>query len=198
MLALILISAVFAWRSPFFLSADNLLNVALQSATNIVLAIGMTFVIASAGIDLSVGAFVALTGVTMGLAAKAGLGVGGMFAAGFATGTGAGSVNGLLIARSRVAPFVATLATMSVARGLALIVTGTRPIYGMPDGFAFLGTGRIAGIPVPVLIALVVAGAAAFLLGRTTFGRYTLAIGGNEEAARLAGVPVARDRKSVV
>ncbi|MCL5942703.1 MAG: ribose ABC transporter permease [Actinobacteria bacterium] len=190
--ALLALAVLFAVLSPFFLTTDNLLNVALQSSTNIVLAIGMTFVVTSAGIDLSVGSLVALAGVSMGLAAKAGAGTFAMLAIGLLVGIAGGVSNGVLVAAARIPPFIATLAIMSVARGVALIVTGTRPIYGMPEAFRSLGAGRVWGIPVPVMIAAVVAVAGALLLRRTVFGSYTIAMGGNEQALRLSGVSVGR------
>jgi len=189
--ALLALCAFFSFTSPYFMRVDNLLNVALQSATNIVLAVGMTFVIASGGIDLSVGSIVALSGVVMGLSARAGLPPLAMIALGLAVGTTLGAFNGVLVSKARIPPFIATLATMSMARGIALIVTGTRPIYGMPAAFRQIGAGRWFGIPSPAIIALIVALVGAFILHRTKTGRYTLAIGGNERAAVLSGIDVA-------
>lgn len=192
LLVLLLAAGFFALRSPFFLTSQNLLNVALQSSTNLVLAIGMTFVIGSAGIDLSVGSLLAIAGVSMGLVSRAG-GAGPLvLLMGLAVGVAGGLLNGGLIAGWRIPPFIATLATASAARGLALILTGTRPIYGMPPWVRFLGAGKLGPIPMPVIIALVVALVGWVLMRRTQFGTYTLAMGGNEEALRLSGVNVRR------
>lgn len=197
LLALLLTAGFFALRSPFFLTGENLLNVALQSSTNMVLALGMTFVIGSAGIDLSVGSLLAMAGVSMGLVTQAGGGWALVLLAGLGTAVMGGMVNGGLVAGWRVPPFIATLATASAARGLALIVTGTRPIYGMPPEIRFLGAGKLGPVPMPVIIAAVVAVAAWLLMNRTQFGTYTLAIGGNEQAVRLSGVNVGRWKVAV-
>jgi ribose/xylose/arabinose/galactoside ABC-type transport system permease subunit len=196
-LVLALTAAFFALRSPFFLTSDNLLNVALQSATNMVLAVGMTMVIASAGIDLSIGSLLAVAGVAMGVVSRAGGGSALVLGVGLAAGMAGGLVNGGLIAGWRIPPFIATLAVASAARGLALIVTGTRPIYGMPPVMRFLGAGKVGPVPVPVIIAVLVATAGHVLMTRTQFGVYTLAIGGNEEALRLSGVNTGRWKVAV-
>jgi ribose/xylose/arabinose/galactoside ABC-type transport system permease subunit len=169
---------------------DNLLNVAQQTSINAIIAVGMTFVIISAGIDLSVGSIVAFSGgilasllhlnVPIPLALLAGLGV----------GLGCGLGNGLLIAVGGIPPFIATLGMMSVLRGATLLYMGGRPITGFPETFRFLSTGKVFHIPFPVIIMAAVYIVGHFVLTRTKLGRYTYAIGGNEEAAVLSGVNV--------
>jgi len=176
--------------TPHFLTVSNLLNVLEQTSINAVIAVGMTFVIISGGIDLSVGSLVAVAGVVlatllqwplpMPLAIVAALAVGFLF----------GGMNGVAIAWGRLPPFIATLGMMSVARGCALLFTDGRPISGFEPAFRSLATGRPLGVPASVLIAAVVYVAAQFVLQRTRFGRYVYAMGGNEEATRLSGVNV--------
>lgn len=194
-----------------FLAPGNVLNILRQIAVNAVLATGQTFVIITAGIDLSVGSLIALTGVLMAgsqsaahapllsllIAVVVGIGVGGA----------AGAVNGTPVVKLGLPPFITTLAMMLMARGLAFLYTGGRPIEIDNAAFNSLGTGlllpglgrlvHIPGIPVPVVIMLAVVVAASYALGQTRFGRYVYAIGGNEEAARLSGINVGRVKLSV-
>jgi ribose transport system permease protein len=176
--------------TPHFLTASNLVNVVEQSAIIGIVAVGMTFVIVTGGIDLSVGSLVALSGIAFGLAVRAGAPAGVAAAAGLAAGLGCGLVNGALITVGRLPPFIATLGMMSVARGVALMLTDGRPISGFPAGFRALATGHLLGVPLPVVLMLALYAIAHFTLTRTTLGRYTYAIGGNEEAAALSGVDV--------
>ncbi len=176
--------------TPHFMTTSNLLNVVEQSAVIGVLAVGMTFVILTGGIDLSVGSLVALAGIVFGLAVRSELAVPVAVAAALAAGTAGGVVNGVLVTAGRLPPFIATLGMMSVARGLALVLSDGRPISGFDAGFRTLSTGRLAGVPVSTLIMLTIYGVAAFTLSRTVLGRYTYAVGGNEEAAALSGVNV--------
>jgi ribose transport system permease protein len=183
--------------TPHFMTASNLLNVVEQSAVIGVLAVGMTFVILTGGIDLSVGSLVALSGVVFGLAVRGGASeVAGVVAA-LAAGVSCGIVNGALITVGRLPPFIATLGMMSVARGFALVLSDGRPISGFDASFRLLSTGRLAGVPVPTLVMLATYAAAAFILSRTVLGRYTYAVGGNEEATVLAGVNVKRVKTTV-
>jgi len=176
--------------TPHFLTLSNLLNVAAQTSINATVAVGMTFVILSAGIDLSVGSIVALSGVVLGMALQAGYPLGLALPASLAAGFACGVTNGALISWGRLPPFIVTLGTMSIARGAALLATEGRPISGFDPSFRSLATGRIGFIPAPVIVMAVVYVMAHVLLTRTTFGRYVYAIGGNEEATRLSGVPV--------
>lgn len=189
-IGLILLCAFFAILSPYFFTVSNLLNVAQQSAIIAVISVGMTFVIITAGIDLSVGSVLAFAGVTMASALHAGLPVPLAIMIGFATGFGCGLINGMLISFGKLPPFIATLGMMSIARGAALWYTDGRPISGFDDGFRFLATGEIFHIPVAVIIMILVYFIAHFVLTKTKLGRYTYAIGGNEEAAILSGINV--------
>jgi ribose transport system permease protein len=176
--------------TPHFLTVSNLLNVLEQTAINAIVAVGMTFVIISGGIDLSVGSVLALSGIALGSALQAGAAVPVAIALALAVGLGCGLVNGVLVTFGRLPPFIATLGMMSVARGAALMLAEGRPISGFEDGFRMLATGRVLMMPAPAIIAALIYAVAHFVLGHTVFGRATYAIGGNEEAARLSGVHV--------
>jgi ribose transport system permease protein len=169
---------------------SNLLNVAQQTSINAIIAVGLTFVIITAGIDLSVGSILAFAGVVLAWTLEAGVPLPLALLVGLGVGTLNGMVNGFLIAYGRLPPFISTLGMMSVARGCALLFSDGRPISGFSEGFRFLATGELFYIPVPVIITGIVYIAAHFVLTRTKFGRYAYAIGGNEEAALLSGVNV--------
>ena len=190
LVGLFLLGALLSFLSPFFLTASNLMNVMEQTAINAVIAVGMTFVILSAGIDLSVGSIAALSGVVMANRLQAGWSLPLAILAGLLTGALCGAFSGLLITRGKLPPFIATLGMMSVARGSALLFTDGRPISGFDESLRWLSTGRLLGIPLPVLLTILLYAVAIVLLNRTRFGRYVYAIGGNEEAARLSGVAV--------
>ncbi|MFQ5770040.1 MAG: ABC transporter permease, partial [bacterium] len=169
---------------------SNLLNVAQQTAINAIIAVGMTFVIITAGIDLSVGSVMAFAGVVLASSLRAGVPLPVALLIGLGVGLVSGLVNGMLITYGRLPPFISTLGMMSVARGAALLYTQGRPISGFSDDFRYLATGELLHIPLPVIIMVGVYGMAHFVLTRTKLGRYTYAIGGNEEAASLSGVNV--------
>ena len=186
---------LFAILASGFLSVANLLNVVLAVATEGILAVGMTAVILTGGIDLSVGSVVALTGVVAALTAvhvppaMAGLvalvtavGVGGVF----------GTFSGACVARFRIPPFLVTLALLTICRGLAFVVGGGRSLGNLPDSFDWLGQGHILGIPIPVIVMAIVFVAGWFVLRRMVYGRYVYAVGGNETAAWLAGIDTRR------
>lgn len=176
--------------TPHFLTVSNLLNVAQQTSINAIIAVGLTFVIITAGIDLSVGSILAFAGVVMAWMLETGVPLPLALLVGLGVGTLNGMVNGVLISYGRLPPFISTLGMMSVARGCALLFSDGRPISGFSEGFRFLATGEVFHIPVPVIITGIVYIAAHFVLTRTKFGRYAYAIGGNEEAAMLSGVNV--------
>lgn len=189
-LILAIICIIFALGSDQFLTVSNLTNVALQTSIIAVVAIGMTFVILAAGIDLSVGSLVALTGaLAAGLAVRQGLGTYPAILLALLAGMAAGLVNGLLVVKGKMPPFVATLASMAVARGLTLVYTEGRPVAGIDEAFISIGNGTFLGIPNPVIIMLAVFLMAYLVLGYTTYGNYVYATGGNEEISRLAGIP---------
>ena len=189
-LGLLGLCALLTILTPHFLTISNLLNITQQTTINAIIAVGMTFVILSGGIDLSVGSIVALAGVVLGSALQAGQPIPIAIALSLVTGGVCGALNGLLITRGGLPPFIATLGMMSIARGLALMYTDGRPISGYDASFRSLATGSLLMIPTPVILMVVIYLAAHFVLMRTTFGRYVYAIGGNEEATRLSGVRV--------
>jgi ribose/xylose/arabinose/galactoside ABC-type transport system permease subunit len=181
--------------SPYFLSVSNFLNILLATAVIGVLAYGATFVIAAAGIDLSLGSVLGLSGVVGALAINE---LGLPWPLGIllclATGAFCGLINGLLNARFGIPAFIATLGMLGVARGLALVLTNGVPVYGLADPVVYLGQGRPLGIPTPVIIFLLVGAIAHVVLAYTRFGKYALVIGDNEAAARAMGVHVQRHR----
>ncbi|MEN9656763.1 MAG: ribose transporter permease [Pseudomonadota bacterium] len=192
LLALLLISSVLSVMSRDFLTVNNLLNVLRQVSINALIAFGMTFVILLGGIDLSVGAVLALSSVAIASMIAAGVDPILATLCGVLAGSALGAVNGLIISRGKVAPFIATLGTMTVFRGLALVASDGRPITGFnSDFFAMLGGGYIANlIPVPVVTTTLAFVALWFLLKKTVFGRHVYAVGGNEEASLISGVKV--------
>jgi ribose/xylose/arabinose/galactoside ABC-type transport system permease subunit len=190
-LALVVLVAANALFTPGFATASNFWNVLLQTSEVLLAAVGMTLVMATGGIDLSVGSVMALAGAVAAVALPYGAlaAVGLALAAALAVGV----VNGGLIARTRVQPIVVTLSTLIAARGLAQIVSRDGNLVTIDDvRFLAIGRGHLGVVPVQVLLALGAAIVAAFALRATAFGRYVLATGGNPRAARLAGVPVAR------
>jgi ribose transport system permease protein len=190
LLGLVLISVVFAFQSDVFLTQPNLINILQQSSINACIALGMTLVIISGGIDLSVGPVAALSAVLGAAMLVAGVPIPLAIAGALAAGVACGFVNGALIAWGGLQPFIVTLGGLSLYRALALIYTGGQPIFGLPDDFRALTNGSIAGIPNPVIIVAVLALAAWIILNKTPLGEYFMAVGGNPEAARIAGVPV--------
>jgi ribose transport system permease protein len=191
-IALVVLGGALALLSPVFLTPENLLNVARQVSVNAVMGAGMTFVILTAGIDLSVGSVLALAGVVMASAVKAGLPLALALLAGLAAGTGFGVANGVTVAYGRVAPFIVTLAMLTIARGTTLVYTGGLPISNLGAAFDWFGQGDVFGIPVPVLVMLLVFLLSYVVLAQMVVGRYVYAIGGNAEAARLSGINVRR------
>ncbi len=194
---LIALVVVMAALSKDFLHGQNLLNVGVQASVTAILAFGVTFVIVSAGIDLSVGSVAALSATVVAWAATSqGLPVVVAVLLGLAVGAVAGLVSGALVAYGRLPAFIATLAMLSVGRGLALVISGGSPI-AFPSSVSRLGDTLGGWLPVPVLVMAAMGLLAALVLGRTYTGRAMFAIGGNEEAARLSGIDVKR-RKLVV
>ncbi|MFE5185352.1 substrate-binding domain-containing protein [Streptomyces sp. NPDC056628] len=195
--ALIVLVIAMSALSGDFLTTDNLLNVGVQAAVTAVLAFGVTFVIVSAGIDLSVGSVAALSATVLAWSATShGVPVVIAVLLAVATGIAAGLVNGFLIAYGKLPPFIATLAMLSVARGLSLVISEGSPIP-FPDSVSHLGDTLGGWLPVPVLVMIVMGLIAAFVLGRTYIGRSMYAIGGNEEAARLSGLRVKRQKLAI-
>ncbi|MGI4957210.1 MAG: ABC transporter permease [Janthinobacterium lividum] len=194
LVGLIVVSIVMVFASDSFLSYGNITNILRQVSINALIAVGMTFVILTGGIDLSVGAVMALCGtVAAGLMAA---GMSGALALVLCLllGCGFGLANGAFVAFAGMPPIIVTLATMGIARGLGLIYTGGYPISGLPRWINWFGEGRVLGLQTPIIIMLVVYIVGWVLLERTPFGRYVYAIGGNETATRLSGVRVARSK----
>lgn len=185
-----------------FLKFRNIVNVLRQSAVIGIIACGVTFVIITGGIDLSSGSLVAMIGVLSAMIAREAYGLPIVLAIGGAMALGllAGGISGTLIAKAHIPPFIATLGMMTVARGVGFLFTNGRPVDNLSKSFQFLGQGTILNfgenffIPIPVLIFLVVVLASHFLLSRTRFGKYTYALGGNEQAAYICGVNVDRHK----
>lgn len=190
---LILLCIVMSFASPYFLSLTNLMNVLRQSTLIGIVAAGMTMIIITGGIDLSVGSVLSLSScLTAGMIIWYGWNVWLSVALGIIIGAVFGLLNGLLITQIPLPPFIATLGIMGVARGLAFVYTGGAPIYTFPKSFRYLGQGMIGPVPFPVILMLIIYVLFYILLKRTKLGRYTYAIGGNEEAAILSGIQVGK------
>jgi putative xylitol transport system permease protein len=202
-LAFLLLVAILSVSNEFFLTPGNISNVLLQTSINGVLAIGMTFVILTRGIDLSVGSVVALAGMVSAsfVTSSATAGIAGApypmvvaLAAGILVGVGCGALVGLIVSRFSVPAFVATLGMLSAARGATLIYGGGKPVPALSPEFRWIGTGNILGIPMPVILLAVVFLVSWWVLTRTRFGRYIYAVGGNPHAAKTSGLNVTRIR----
>jgi ribose transport system permease protein len=196
-LGLIFLCLILWILSPYFLTVSNLLNILEQSSINAIIAVGMTFVIITAGIDLSVGSILAFSGVVLATVLQGGVPLPIALLAGLLTGTFCGLVNGILVSFGRLPPFIVTLGMMSIARGAALVFTGGRPVSGFGQGFRWMATGKLFFIPMPLVVMIIIYAVSHLLLTRTKFGRYTYAMGGNEEATFLSGVNV-RFHKTMV
>jgi ribose/xylose/arabinose/galactoside ABC-type transport system permease subunit len=190
-LAGLLLLCIGLWiATPHFLTWNNLANVLQQSTVNAILALGMTFVILTAGIDLSVGSVLAFAGVVAAWTMQAGMPAPVGVLTGIVVGTACGTVNGLLISIGRLPPFIVTLGMMGVARGAALMFADARPISGFSESFRWIARGDFLYLSNFIWILIILYVIAFVTLRLTRFGRYTYAIGGNEQAALLSGVPV--------
>lgn len=191
---LLLISVALSILSPVFLTTSNILSVLLQISNNMFLALGMTLIIILGGIDLSIGSIVAMSGtLTVGFIVTDGLPMGLAIVLGLLIGTASGFFNGVIIAKFRVPAFIVTLAMMNMARGIAYIYSGGRSTRIMDEAFVRIGTGRLFGfIPYPVIYMIILIVIFSVLLGKTKFGTYIYAVGGNRESAHLSGVPIKR------
>ncbi|MGH6805879.1 MAG: ABC transporter permease, partial [Ensifer adhaerens] len=202
-LAFLLLAFILSLSNEYFLTPGNISNVLLQTSINGVLAIGMTFVILTRGIDLSVGSVVALAGMVSASFAttSATAGVAGApypffvaLAIGILVGVACGIIVGFIVSRFAVPAFVATLGMLSAARGMTLIYGGGKPVPALTPEFRWIGTGNILGIPMPVILLAIVFLASWWILTRTRFGRYIYAVGGNPHAAKTSGINVTRIR----
>ena len=189
--ALLIIAAVIAVLEPQFFTSSNLLNIGRQASVLVIVACGMTMVILSGAIDLSVGSAIALCSV-VGASLPTNVGLGAPVTVAMMIGLGAviGAVKGALIAWGGINSFIVTLGMMTVLRGMALTFTGGYPISGVPDAVRFLGFGVVGGIPMPLIVAAIVFVLVALILSKTVLGRHIYAIGSNETSSHIAGVPV--------
>lgn len=198
LVALAALVVVFSMLSPQFMTASNAANIGRQVSVLALISIGMTFVILTGGIDLTVGSTVALTGLaTAGLMVHGHAPVFLSMLGGLLCGGLIGFANGVLVTGIGIAPFVATLGTMTIVRGLGFVYSRGYPIYNLPAEFSLIGGGTLLGIPAPVVILACTAVLAWIVLANTPFGRYVYAVGGNEEAARFSGVKTGRVKLSV-
>ena len=203
LIALVLMVIGMTLLSDKFLTPENGWNILRQISVNLCLSIGMTLIILSGGIDLSVGAILALAGATAAGVLKNGVAIPmfdvllqftvfGAIVCGICVGLGLGWFNGFVVTRLNIPPFVATLGMFSIARGMTMLWTGGFPITGLGSGFGYLGTGAFIGVPMPVWISIVLVVTFAVLTRKTRFGRYLYAVGGNERASLLTGLRVNR------
>lgn len=201
LIALLLMVIAMTFLSDKFLTVTNMWNITRQISVNVCLSVGMTLVILTGGIDLSVGSILALTGAVAAGLFKNGIELPGLnllvcytfFGAALGAifvGSTLGFFNGYVITRFKVPPFVATLAMLTIARGLTMLWTKGFPVTGLGKSFGFLGTGWFLGIPVPVWICAIIVAIAILVTKKTRFGRYIYAVGGNEQASRLSGLNV--------
>jgi len=188
-IAIVLIGTVLSFARPNFLTVSNLVNVIRQISINGILAVGVTYVLLTGGVDLSLGSLVALTGVVAATFGSSQYPVVLPVMAGVLTGAACGAANGVVVTKGKVAPFIVTLGMMTVARGLALVFSGGRPVSNLSPGFTRLG-GDVAGVPIPVLVLAVVALVSVVCLNNLRLGRHIYAVGGNEKAARASGINV--------
>ena len=190
-IALLLICIILTIATPNFLTVQNMVMVLRQTSINGILAIGVTFVIISGGIDLSLGSVVALTGVAAASFAHPGThGLIVPLLVGILIGLGIGVINGLIITKGKVAAFIVTLGMMTIARGLALVVSDGRPVSNLSDSFNFIGGGAFLNVPIPILLFAGVIVLSSIILNYTKTGRYIYAVGGNENAAKASGINV--------
>ncbi|MDB1125426.1 ribose ABC transporter permease [Vibrio algarum] len=196
LIALLFLIAVVSFLNPYFFTVDNILNILRQTSVNAIIAVGMTLVILTAGIDLSVGSVLALCGAFAASLIAMEVSVFIAVPVALLAGAALGAISGVIIAKGKVQAFIATLVTMTLLRGVTMVYTDGRPIStgftDTADAFAWFGTGYALGIPVPVWIMVIVFSAAWYVLNHTRFGRYVYALGGNESATRLSGINVDR------
>lgn len=197
LIGLLIIIITFSFLSPVFFTIPNLLNILQQSSINALIALGMTLVIISGGIDLSVGPTAALSAVLGATMMVAGVPVPLAILATLGIGAICGVFSGSLVAYAGLQPFIVTLGGLSLFRAVALIYTGGNPVFGIPTEFRSLINSEIFGIPTPIVIVAVIALVLWTVMNKTPLGEYILAVGGNEEAARVAGVPVKRTKVTV-
>lgn len=188
LLGLLILCIVISFITPRFLSVGNITNVLTQVSVNAVIAIGMSFVILTGGIDLSVGSILAVSGAAAASIIKS---TGNLFLAiivALAIGSVIGLINGVLISKGRIQAFIVTLSTMIIFRGVTYVYTNGTPISGLGQNFSGIGNKTVLGLPIPVVIMVIVFGIGFYILSQTRYGRYVYALGGNEDSARLSGI----------
>jgi ribose transport system permease protein len=188
LIGLLALCIIIALISPRFLTVSNVLNVLTQVSVNAILAIGMSFVILTGGIDLSVGSVLAITGAVVATFAKTGGNILPGIIVTIIIGAAIGLVNGILVSKGKVQAFIVTLATMTIFRGVTYVYTDGNPISGLGDNISFIGNSSIMGVPLPIFFIIIVLLIAWYALNQTRFGRYIYALGGNEDSARLSGI----------
>ncbi|RKL67293.1 ribose ABC transporter permease [Salipaludibacillus neizhouensis] len=192
LIVLLLLIGIMSIFAPSFTDPGNIMNILKQSSITAILAAGMTVVILTGGIDLSVGSILALSGVVSVMLSNAGVPVPVAMAAGVAVGYAAGAINGYFTAVPKLPAFIVTLGSMTYVRGLAYVITGGYPVVLISENFKFIGAGYFLGVPTPVYVMTIVYIIMFIVLKYTLFGRHIYAVGGNEEASRLTGIKVER------
>ena len=191
LVAMFIFLTVFPTTRSTFLTPKNMFNILRQNASNLFLATGMTMVIILGGIDLSVGSVIALSGVVAaGCVVNFGLPEAVGFIAAIAVGAAVGLFNGFIICKTDIPPFIVTLASMNITKGIALVLTGGAPIRCMTDAFKFPGAGYVGPVPTPVILMVVIFIIAALMINKTQLGRHIYAVGGNVQAAKFSGISV--------
>jgi ribose transport system permease protein len=190
LVGLLILCVIFTLLTEHFMSVYNFINIARQCSINLILATGMTFIVLTGGIDLSVGGVMALVGTLIAGFMRDGMAVGMAVTIGLLIGTSTGLLSGFLVTYGKIPAFITTMAMLTISRSLALMYSGGYPITGIPKIYSFIGTGSIGPFPVPVLIAVLVVLFGLFVLKKSIFGRYIYAIGGNESAAVFSGINV--------
>lgn len=185
---LVVLMVILSFAHPRFLTTSNMTSILLQAAVYVIMALGMSFVLMTGGIDLSQGSLLALVGVVSASILESTNSIPLAIIASIIVGAAVGAANGLVVSCLKIPPFIMTLSTMYLCRGLTLVITQATPITVKNEGFKWLGGGSVLGIPVPVIIFLIAAFVGQFILSYTATGRYVLAVGSNREAARLSGV----------
>lgn len=188
LIGLVLLCAIITFVTPAFLTLSNITNIFTQVSVNAIIAVGMTFVILTGGIDLSVGSTLAISGALSASIIKSTGSVLLAVIVAALVGIGIGIVNGILISKGKLQAFIATLATMTIFRGATLVFTNGTPISKLPEKFVNIGNGKVGFLPIPVIITVIVSIIAIYVLSQTRFGRYLYALGGNEDSARLSGI----------
>lgn len=188
LIGLVVLCVIITFVTPAFLTLSNITNIFTQVSVNAIIAVGMTFVILTGGIDLSVGSTLAISGALSASIIKSTGSITLAIIVAALVGIAVGLINGLLISKSKLQAFIATLATMTIFRGATLVFTNGIPISKLPEKFVNIGNGKIGFMPIPVIITVIVFIIAVYILSQTRFGRYLYALGGNEDSARLSGI----------